>query len=537
MFRTNFLYFVVILIGGLLMADIFLTNYNNDTLKESHRTRAEIAKVRMYYDQVGKVIIHSLDIGLRGYALIREERFAVPMDNAFIWRDSIYHSLETAMNNVQYSSPVYEALKDSVDAYTDFCFKLKAMLTEGDTAAFRNGLRGDRGAVLWQAYLTCETQIDAFLDETDSVAVSQMESAMVRNQVLQVLLFLICFPTLLYTVYYTIKTGGVLDLLRQAEEEKNKILSDQNQVLERNVAERTQEILAQNEEILSQTEELATQRDTLFLQNKEVQRAHQLIEKQNLEIQSRNATLQQEVERQTQELRVANQELISHNNSLEQFAFIAAHNLRAPLARILGLANLIHLSKEIQDRENALDKIVASTHDLDGVVQDLSSILDIKKHHGKFSTVPLAQSLTRILKTLENEIEESHTTIDIDLCETPTVYGVAPYVESIFYNLLSNAIKYRDQQKPSFISVNAHRTTDYIAVKVSDNGLGIDLVKYKESVFNLYKRFHTHVEGKGLGLFLVRAQMVAMGGWVEIESAIGKGTTFLLFFKNEHVES
>ena len=533
MFRSNFLYLVVILIGGLLLADIFLTRYNNDTLKESRQTRGDIAKVRMYYDQVGKVIIHSLDIGLRGYAIVREERFAFPMDNAYLWRDSIYQNLEATLNKLHYQSPVYLALKDSVDAYTNYCFRLKAMLTRNDTATFRKEFTTDRGAGLWTSYLTCESQIDAFLDETDSLAVDQMETAMARNQVLQVLLFLICFPTLLYTVYYTLKTGGVLELLRQAEEEKNKILSEQNQMLERNVAERTQEMLAQNEEILSQTEELATQRDALFLQNKEVQMAHQLIEKQNLEIHSKNATLQQEVERQTQELRLANQELILHNNSLEQFAFIAAHNLRAPLARILGLANLISLSKEEMDRDNALEKIVASTHDLDGVVRDLNSILDIKKHHGKFSSIPLAHSLDRIQKTLENEIQRSQATIEVDLCKTPTVYGVRPYVESVFYNLLSNAIKYRDLQKPSVISIKGSCTTDHIVITVTDNGLGIDLTKYRDAVFNLYKRFHTHVEGKGLGLFLVRAQMLAMDGWVEIDSAPGKGTTFRLFFKKQ----
>lgn len=536
MFRNNFLYFVVILIGGLLLADIFLTNYNNNTLKEGRQMRAEISKVRLYYDQVGKVIIHSLDIGLRGYALIREERFAVPMDNAFVWRDSIYHNLETALDNLKFRSPTFDVIKDSVDSYTDFCFKLKGMLNRGDTAAFRRHFSDDRGNDLWQQYLRCENEINAFLDETDIAALERMESAMQRNQALQVMLFLICFPTLLYTVYHTIKINSLSELLRQTEEEKNKILSEQNQVLERNVAERTQEILAQNEEILSQTEELATQRDTLFLQNKEVQMAHELIEKQNQEIQLKNETLQLEIDRQTQELRVANQELISHNNSLEQFAFIAAHNLRAPLARILGLANLINLSNEPKDRDDALKKIVASTHDLDGVVRDLTTILDIKKHHGKFSAVILAHSLDRILKTLEKDIEDSEAKIEIDLSDAPVVYGVLPYVESIFYNLLSNAIKYRTPELSPLIKVMSVQGDDHTLVVVSDNGLGIDLTRHRESVFNLYKRFHTHVEGKGLGLFLVRAQMLAMGGRVEVESAPGQGTIFRLYFKNEPTE-
>lgn len=536
MFRNNFLYFVVILIGGLLLADIFLTNYNNNTLDQGRKTRSEITTVRLYYDQVGKVIIHSLDIGLRGYALVREDRFVAPMNNAYVWRDSIYQHLEDALDNLGYRSAVYEAVKDSVNAYIDYSFELKGLLDRGDTARFRRAFSEDRGAVLWTQYLKGEAEIDAFLNETDQNAVNRMETAMNRNQALQIILFLICFPTLLYTLYHTIKINNLSELLRQAEEEKNKILSEQNQVLERNVAERTQEILAQNEEIMSQTEELATQRDALFLQNKEVQLAHQFIEKQNIEIQLKNATLQQEIERQTQELRAANEELITHNNSLEQFAFIAAHNLRAPLARILGLSNLIALSNDQKDRDDALSKIVASTHDLDGVVRDLSTILDIKKHHGTFSAILLPQLLERIKKTLEKDIEENQATVEVDLAVS-VLYGVAPYVESIFYNLISNAIKYRSPNTPPVIRIKTSKVNDHTVVTVADNGLGIDLIKHKSAVFNLYKRFHTHVEGKGLGLFLVRAQMVAMGGHVEIESAPGHGTLFILSFKNEVKES
>lgn len=517
------------------MADIFLTHYNNNTLKQSRQTRGDIARVRLYYDQVGKVIIHSLDIGLRGYAIIHEERFATPMDNAYYWRDSISANLDDALASLRYNSAQYQAFKDSVDAYVDYSFYLKGLLSKGDTMKFRKAFAEDRGKLLWDQYLKCETHIDAFMDEIDQTAVTRMEAAMTRNQALQIMLFLICFPTLLYTVYHTMKTNNMSELLRQAEEEKNKILSEQNQVLERNVAERTQEILAQNEEILSQKEELATQRDTLFLQNKEVQRAHELIEKQNAEIQSRNATLQEEIDRQTQELRDSNHELISHNSSLEQFAFIAAHNLRAPLARILGLANLISISNDEKDRDDALRKIVASTHDLDGVVRDLSVILDIRKHHGKFSTVVLSDALARIFKTLEKDIESSSARFDIDLENTPSVYGVAPYVESIFYNLISNAIKYKALDRAPHITITGKHTEEYTLITVSDNGLGIDLIKFQDAVFNLYKRFHTHVEGKGLGLFLVRAQMIAMGGKVEIESAPGKGTTFHLTFRNEEI--
>lgn len=534
MFRKNILNLVVILIGTLLLTNILLAHYNNETMRQNGDVRLQISKAKLYYDQIGKVLIHSLDIGLRGYALTRMQSFAQPMDNVTTWKDSIFTNTAKPLKELGYEMSTFDLLKDSVEAYTRYCFRLRELIDNGDTATFMKLLRVDKGATLWGHYIATDESIEAFLGATDQAAVAAIEKATTRNQLLQILLFIICIPTLIYTAYQTKKKHLLSELLRSAEADKNKMLMEQNQLLEKNVVERTKEILAQNEEIISQSEELATQRDTLFLQHKEVQEAHSLIEKQNHEIQFRNESLQREIIRQTQELRNSNQELIAHNNQLEQFAFIAAHNLRAPLARILGLANIIKISDREEDRNDAMRKIVSSTLDLDAVVKDLTTILDIKKHTSNFSAVDLSAALQRVLKMLEKECEDSHAQIHIDLTSTPVLYAVSPYLESIFYNLLSNALKYRDPERQPVITIRGIDQHDYVIIIVSDNGLGIDLSKHGENVFNLYKRFHLHVEGKGLGLFLVKAQMVAMGGRVEIASEPGKGTNFKLYFKKSH---
>lgn len=87
--KQNSIYLVVILICSLLVSNIILTYYNNEIIKRNRQVQEEVERVRIYYDQVGKVLIHSLDVGLRGYALIRTERFAAPLDNAIAWKDSI----------------------------------------------------------------------------------------------------------------------------------------------------------------------------------------------------------------------------------------------------------------------------------------------------------------------------------------------------------------------------------------------------------------------------------------------------------------
>jgi signal transduction histidine kinase len=531
MFRKNLLYFVVVLIGCLLLTDILFTHYNNNTMKQNRVIRNEIAQVRLYYDQIGRVLIHSLDLGLRGFALAPNEQFSEPMYNALHWKDSIFANVEKPLRELGYDMAGFNKLNDSLDSYTKYCFMLKESLDAHDTTTFGRYFRTDRGARIWGQYISGENEIDDFLNKIDQNAIIGIEDAMARNQGLQIILFIICFPTLLYTAYRTLKTFSLSEQLRVMEADKNKMLREQNEVLERNVAERTQEILSQNEEIISQTEELATQRDTLFLQHKEVQEAHKLIEIQNQEIQFKNETLQREIVKQTQDLRNSNQELIAHNNQLEQFAFIAAHNLRAPVARILGLANIIKISDLEKDRNDAMRKMVGSALDLDAVVKDLSTILDIKKHTSNFTAVDLAGALQRVLKTLEKEAEDTGTQINIDLTDTPNVYGVSPYLDSIFYNLISNGIKYRSPDRKPIITIRGVDLIDVTLITISDNGLGIDMSKHGANVFSLYKRFHLHVEGKGLGLFLVKAQMAAMGGKVEIASELDRGTTFKLHFK------
>jgi signal transduction histidine kinase len=99
------------------------------------------------------------------------------------------------------------------------------------------------------------------------------------------------------------------------------------------------------------------------------------------------------------------------------------------------------------------------------------------------------------------------------------------------YNLISNAIKYRDPDRSPVIDIKTEKLADEIRLTVSDNGLGIDTSVHRDKLFTLYSRFHTHLEGKGLGLYLVKTQITAMGGRIEIESEVNKGSTFRVYFR------
>ena len=515
---------VVVIIGVLLLGNSFLTQFNNDIIQQNKKRQDETARVEHYYDQIGKVVIHALDIGLRGYAIFQEEKFSSPMDNAIMWKDSILTHIEYPLIQMKYDMREFYVFRDSLDAYALYCYRLKHLLQRGQDAKFRKIFYSDKGGHLYWQYLNCEKSIHDFLQRIDHEAEQSYEAALFRNYTLQLILFLLCFPTLLYTAFHARKTFKLSEQLRHSEKDKNEILVRQNLYLERMVAERTQEIAAQNEELSSQHDALATQ-------NRHFLEAQKIIEKQNVEINSKNRELEIEVNHRTLELQDANRELVEQNNQLEQFAFIVAHNLRAPVARMLGLANLMQLAGTQTDKEFAMDKLMASTRDMDQVIKDLTHILDIKRFTGGRVEVNLPFVLTRVLNILETEIQETRAAIKSDFSAAARLMTSIPYLESILYNLVHNAIKYRALGRSPVICIQTKKEDNYIVLSVSDNGLGIDLARYGHVMFSLYKRFHLHVEGKGLGLYLVKSQVLALGGKVEVESELDRGTTFHIYFK------
>jgi len=298
--------------------------------------------------------------------------------------------------------------------------------------------------------------------------------------------------------------------------------------LNREINERNKVIASQNEELVQSNEEVSAQRDMVAEQNLKLKEAWAFIEEKNVEIRQRNENLEEEVEKRTQEL-------VEYNQQLEQFAFISSHNLRAPVARILGLGQLLELpAKSDEDEKIIKDRLIATAKEMDRVVKDLNAILDIRKHNaGAATEIDMSEELGLVCISLEKEISDAQAVIKTDFAAAPTVKTIRPYMDSILYNLISNAIKYRVPDRPPIIVLQTSFQDDFICLKVCDNGLGIDLALYRNKLFTLYSRFHDHVEGKGLGLYLVKSQLSAVGGKIEVESKLYEGTTFFVYLKRD----
>jgi len=224
-------------------------------------------------------------------------------------------------------------------------------------------------------------------------------------------------------------------------------------------------------------------------------------------------------------------DLVQRNTDLEQFTYIVSHNLRAPVANIIGLSNMLN-TVEFDANETAEVKAALGTsiNVLDSIIMDINHILQVRNQvNERTETVSLQALVEDITLSLNNLIKNEEVTIAYDFKQVSTVTTVRIYLYSIFYNLILNSIKYRRPGVDPDIFVSSKMSDGKLELCFMDKGKGVD-EKDLKNIFGLYKRFDTSVEGKGMGLFMVKMHVEALGGRVTVESILGSGTTFKLVF-------
>jgi signal transduction histidine kinase len=225
--------------------------------------------------------------------------------------------------------------------------------------------------------------------------------------------------------------------------------------------------------------------------------------------------------------------LLRRNRDLEQFANIVAHNIRGPLANIMGLNRLLSLQLSEEDKITSLRGINTSAEKLDNVIRDLNDVLQIRKADaGARDLVYLEKVVQDVEFSISGMIAEKKVVITYDFTEAPAVNSVRSYIQSIFFNLITNSIKYARPDEAPLVMIQSYVEANNTVIRFADNGIGIDLQKHGQNVFGLYKRFTDKAEGKGLGLYMVKSQVEALGGIIHIESQPGRGTEFIIRLPN-----
>lgn len=170
---------------------------------------------------------------------------------------------------------------------------------------------------------------------------------------------------------------------------------------------------------------------------------------------------------------------------------------------------------------------------LNQTLNDLVNVLVIKSNNNiEKEAISLTGIFIQVKKNIESLLTDKKGTIEANFSAIDELQYNRIHIESIFLNMISNAIRYSSPDRRLKIKIKSYKQENWVVVEFGDNGLGMDLNRYGDRLFGLYQRFHGNVEGKGLGLYMTRSQVIAMGGKIEVESEPGKGTTFKIYFKS-----
>lgn len=224
--------------------------------------------------------------------------------------------------------------------------------------------------------------------------------------------------------------------------------------------------------------------------------------------------------------------LSSQNKRLLNFSYIVSHNLRSHTSNMQNLINYIEETDDEAEKLEMIEHLKNVTNALDETMNNLNEVVSIQSGSKmKIETLHLKAFVIQILNILENQIEQSKAHIEIDINNDVFVNYNKSYLESIIQNLVINSIRYKHPNRKPIINISSEKEGFYTILSFTDNGLGIDINKHKDKLFGMYKTFHNHSESKGLGLFMSKNQVEALGGKIEVISEVNFGTTFKVYIK------
>ncbi|MXN90458.1 PAS domain-containing protein [Flavobacterium sp. Sd200] len=266
--------------------------------------------------------------------------------------------------------------------------------------------------------------------------------------------------------------------------------------------------------------------------------------------------LENEVKERTEALRKANEDLaeinnrlVSTNEELEQYAYVASHDLQEPLRKISMFSNLLRERDTLGVHKTNIDKIVKASDRMSLLIRDLLEFSRLLNTDVRFVSVNITNIVKAVCSDFELLIEEKNAEIEIE--ELPVIDAVSLQMNQLFYNLIANALKFVVADKTPKITVTAKklevnevkkhipnplRSIDYYRFSVSDNGIGID-EQYQKQIFEVFKRLHSRTEysGSGIGLALCRRIALNHHGAIYTESVIGEGATFHVILPQRQV--
>lgn len=220
------------------------------------------------------------------------------------------------------------------------------------------------------------------------------------------------------------------------------------------------------------------------------------------------------------------------NKRLLNFSYIVSHNLRSHTSNIESIISLIESAESEEERNEMMQLLKSVSNSLDETMKHLNEVVNINTNINLvIKPLNLIKYIDKAKEVLSEQILSNKVTLTTNIPEDATINYNSAYLESILYNLISNAIRYRHPQRKPIISINLYQQNDKTIIEVSDNGIGIDLVRNADKIFGMYKTFSSNSDARGIGLFITKNQVDAMGGSITVDSIPNEGTTFKIYVK------
>lgn len=221
------------------------------------------------------------------------------------------------------------------------------------------------------------------------------------------------------------------------------------------------------------------------------------------------------------------------NERLKNFAHIVSHNLRSHASNFKMLLDLLlHDHPEFKENE-FISYLITASDDLKETITHLNEVVQLNTVLiDNFQDINLHEVIEMNIRNVQilanNKNVKIYNYVDKDVF----VKGISAYVSSIIFNFITNAIKYSKSEGDCFVKLSTIAINDFIELTIEDNGIGIDLQKNGAKLFGMYKTFHNNTDARGIGLFITKNQVEAIGGKIEVESKLNKGTKFKIILRN-----
>ncbi|MDB5267646.1 MAG: hypothetical protein JWP58_686 [Hymenobacter sp.] len=232
-------------------------------------------------------------------------------------------------------------------------------------------------------------------------------------------------------------------------------------------------------------------------------------------------------------LDTTNRQLTRTNADLDNFVYAASHDLRQPVNNLVGLFEELRQAVTFADsaeEELLLPMLHEALRQLSTTIDDLALVGQTQQNAGlPTEPVSLPDVTQEVLQTLQPQMLAARARVTVDFAAVPTVVYSRANLRTILVNLLSNSLKYADPARPCRVHVSVWKDAGRPVLLVEDNGLGFNMHRHQDELFQLFRRFHTHTEGTGVGLYLINRIVQGNGGRIEVESEVGEGTSFRVY--------